>query len=80
MTYLQVRCKADLLASPEKPFRGIILIPLVPVSIIHGELVVEVVVSFSHRDHGSKDAILGCQFIIIWLLAKPVTQGIHAES
>ena len=80
MTYLQMRCKPDLLAGPEEPFCGIVLIPLVAVSVIHRELVVEVMVSFSHRDHGGNNAILGCQFIIIWLLAKPVTQRIHAES
>ena len=59
-TYFQVGCKANLLAHPDEPLAGIVLIPFVTISVIRRELVVEVMVSFSHRDHGGECAVPGC--------------------
>ena len=47
--YLQVRSKSKLLADPNEPLSGVILVPLDRVPVVHGELVVEVMVAFPNR-------------------------------
>jgi len=47
---LQMTGKSDLLASPDKPFGRIVLVPFDGISVVHGELMMEVVVAFANGD------------------------------
>jgi hypothetical protein len=71
--------ESKLLARPKEPLGRIVLIPLVTIAIIHRELVVEVVISLSHCDERRDHAIFRSEFVVIWLVTKPVTQGVDAE-
>lgn len=70
----------DLLATPDEPFRRIILVPFDCISIVHRELVVEVMISFSDRNEGGDKMISRCMFIVEWGFSKPMGERIHAES
>ena len=47
-TYLQVAGKTELLAYPDEPLRGVVLVPFDGIAVVHRELVVEVVVTFTN--------------------------------
>lgn len=48
--YLEVRSKSKLLADPDEPLSGVILVPPDRVSVVHGELMVEVVITLPDGD------------------------------
>ena len=54
--------------------------PLVPIAVIHRELVVEVVVTFAHGDECRKWVISWCMLVIVWFLSYPMAQRIDAKS
>jgi len=70
---LEMCGESKLFARPKEPLGRIVLIPLVTIAIIHRELVVEVVISLSHRDDRRNHVILRSVFVVIWLVTKPVT-------
>lgn len=76
----QVVCQTELLPSPDHPFGWVILMPFDRVTIIGGELVVEVVVTFTHRDQSSEDVVTRRVAVIEGLISQIMGQGVHAEG
>lgn len=64
--------KADLLAGPNKPLGGIILIPLDRIPVVHGKLVVEVVVTFANGDKRSDHMVTRSMLVIKRCFSKPM--------
>lgn len=56
---LEVVGEAESLPDPDGPLGGIVLVPLDGISVIGGELVVEVVVSLTEGNEGGDDVITG---------------------
>lgn len=54
--------------------------PLDGVAVVGGELVVEVVVSFSEGDESGDNVITGGVAVVEWLVAEPVGKGVNAEG
>ena len=78
--HLEVAGKSNLLASPDEPLGGVILVPLDSVAIVHGELVMEVVVAFSNGDESSGEMIAGCVLVIEGSLSEPVSERVNTEG
>ena len=60
----QVGSEADFLASPDEPLGRIILVPSDGIAVIHRELVVKVVVTFTNSDKCRDEMVTGCMFIV----------------
>ena len=73
-------CKSSLRHAPDEPFSRVILIPSDRITVIHRELMVEVVVSFANSDQSSDKMILWSMLIIEGGLTEPVSKGVDAES
>ena len=67
-----MRRKADLLAYPDEPFCGIVLIPSDGITVVHGKLVMEIVVTFANGDESSHKMVLGRMLIIERRVSKPM--------
>jgi hypothetical protein len=67
-------CNTKLLARPNEPLRRVILIPLDGITIVHRELVVEVVVSFTNCDEGSDEMVARTVFVIEWCFTQPMSK------
>lgn len=65
--------QSHLSADPDEPLRGVILIPLDGVSVVHGELVMEIVVTFANSDKGSDKVVLGRVLVIEGGLTEPMS-------
>ena len=65
---------------PDAPLCGIVLEPFDGVSVVAGELVVEVVVAFSESDQGGEDVVSWGVPVIERLVAEPMGQGVDAEG
>lgn len=79
MAYLEVRSKSELLANPNEPLSGIVLIPSNRIPVVHRELVMEVVIALSNSDKGSNQVIARSVFIIKRRLAQPVSKRVDTE-
>ena len=77
---LQVACEAELLHNPDEPLGRVILVPLDGVTVVHGELVVEVVVSLANSDQSSDEVVLWRVLVVERTLTEPVREGVHAEG
>lgn len=77
---LEVVGEAELLAGPDDPLGGVVLVPLDGVAVVRGELVVEVVVALTEGDEGSEDVVAGRVAVIEGLVAEPVGQGVDTEG
>lgn len=77
---LQVVREAELLPRPDHPLCGVVLVPLDGVTVIRGELVVEVVVALSERDKSRDDMIARRVSVVEGLVTEPVGQGVDAEG
>lgn len=73
-TDLQLGGQTKFLHSPDEPLGRVVLVPFDGVSVVHGELVVEIVITLSDGDKGSDHMVAGCMFIIERSLAKPVSE------
>ena len=62
--YFQVRSEADFLAGPDEPLGRIILVPSDGIAIIHRELVMKVVVTFTNGNECSDEMVTWCMFIV----------------
>ena len=60
--------------------RRTILVPLDRVSVIHRELVVEVVVSLSDGDESRDEVILGSVLVVVGSLSNPVSERVDTEG
>ena len=72
--------KAELLHNPDEPLGRVILVPLDGVTVVHGELVVEVVVTFTDSDESSDHVVARSVLVIEGSLAEPVSERVDAES
>ena len=72
--------QTKLLHSPDEPLGRVVLVPFDSVSVVHRELVVEVVVTLSDGDEGGDHVIARCVLIIERSLAEPVSEGIDTEG
>lgn len=76
---LEVVGEAELLPDPDGPLGRIILVPLDGISVVGGELVVEVVVSLSESDKGGEDVVTGRVSVVERLVTEPVGDRVDAE-
>lgn len=71
---LEIICETELLPDPDGPLCGIILVPLNGVSVVGGELVVEVVISFTQGDQSSDDVVARRVAVVKGLVSEPMGQ------
>ena len=56
------------------------MVPLDSVSVVHWELVVEIVVTLSDGDEGGDHVIAGCMLVVKRSLTEPVSQRVDTEG
>lgn len=78
-TYLEVACQANLLACPYEPLGRVVLIPLDGIAVVHGELVVEIVISFTNGNEGSDEVVARAVLVIERCFTEPVSERVNAE-
>ena len=71
--------KAELRADPDEPLCRVVLVPLDRVAVVHGELVVEVVVTFTNGDESSDKMVTGSVLVIKSAFAEPVSKRVDAK-
>ena len=76
---LQVRREPEFLAGGDKPLGRVVLVPLDGVAVVHGELVVEVVVTLADGDEGGDHVVAGSVLVIEGSLAEPMGKGVDTE-
>lgn len=79
VSYLQMVSKPNLMAQPNQPLGGIVLVPLDCVTIIHGELMMEIVIAFSECYEGSQQVISRRVLVIVRRVANPMGNGIDTR-
>lgn len=79
-TNLQLGGQTKLLHSPDEPLGRIVLVPFDSISIVHRELVMEVMITLSDGDEGGDHMISGCVLVIERSLAKPVSERIDTKG
>jgi len=79
-TDLQLVGQTELFHRPDEPFGRVVLVPLDGVSIVHWELVVEIVVTLSDGNEGGDHVIAGRMLVVERSLAEPVSEGIDTEG
>ena len=57
-------CETSHTAEGDEPFGRIVLVPQEGVAVVHWELMVEVVVSLTHRDDCRDKVVAGCMYIV----------------
>ena len=77
---LEVAGETEFRADPDEPLRRVVLVPLDGVTVVHGELVVEVVVALANRAERSYDVVAGSVLIVERSLTEPVRERVHAEG
>jgi hypothetical protein len=73
-------CKPHFLTSIDKPLRGIVLIPFDSITVVHRELVVEIVVTFADGDECGGKVVARRMLVVEWRFAKPVCKRVDAEG
>ena len=68
------------MAYPNEPLCRVILIPFDGIPVIHWELMVEVVVTFTDSDESSDHVVARSVLVIERSLAEPVSERVDAES
>lgn len=74
--FLQMCRKTCVRAKCNKPFCWIELVPLDGVTIIHGKLVMEVVITFAQSKKRSHDVIAWSMFVIVGRFPEPMSDGV----
>jgi hypothetical protein len=74
-----VGSQPELLTCPNEPLRRVILVPFDGVSVIHGELMVEIVVALPNRRQRGYEMVARCVLVIKRGLSKPVRKRVDAE-
>lgn len=77
---LEVIGEAEHLPEVDGPLGRVILPPLNGVSVVGGELVVEVVVTLTESNESSDEVITGRVAVVKRLVTEPVSQGVDTES
>jgi hypothetical protein len=65
-------CQSNALTDPDEPLGRIILVPLDSIPVVHGELVVEVMVTLANGNKSGDDVVTGGMLVIEWRLSKPM--------
>jgi hypothetical protein len=78
--YLEMTCKPYFLTSVDKPLCGIVLIPFDSITVVHRELVVEIVVTFTDSDECSGKVVARGMLVVEWRFAKPVCKRVDAKG
>lgn len=77
---LEVVGEAHLLPGPDGPLGRVVLPPFDSVTVVRGELVVEVVVALAEGHESGDDVITGRVAVVERLVTEPVSQGVDAEG
>jgi len=72
LPYLEVACQSNVLTDPDEPLGRVVLVPFNGVPVIHGELVMEVVVTLANGNKSSDDVVTGSMLVIKRRLSKPM--------
>ena len=75
----EVASQSKLGTNPNEPLRGVILVPLDGIPIVHGELMMEVVVALTDGDECSDEVIPGSVFVVERCLTEPMSERVDAE-
>ena len=76
---LEVAGESELLHGPNEPLGRVILVPLDSVTVVHGELMVEVVIAFADGDERGDHVVAGSVLVVEGTLAEPVSEGVDTE-
>lgn len=72
--------QADLLAAPNEPLGGIILVPLDGITVIHRELMMEIMIPLADGNERSKEMVAWCMLVVEWRRSKPVSDGVDTKG
>ena len=72
-------CQTEPLHGDDEPFRGVVLVPLDRVPVVHGELMMEVVVAFSDGDESGKEVVARGVLVVKGRITEGVREGVDAE-
>lgn len=72
--------QSQLATTPNEPLRRVVLVPLDRISIIHGELMMEIMITFSDGDQGRNKMILGTVLVVEWRIPEIMRKRIDAEG
>lgn len=78
--YLEVVYLSEKLQEPYRPLGGVETVPLVPVSVIHGELVVEVLVPLAHGYEAQQVVVSVRLGVVVGSGADGVAYGVDGED
>ena len=77
---LQMAGETELGADPDEPLRRVVLVPLDRVTVVHRELVVEVVVTLANGDECRDHMVARCVLVIEGGLTEPVRERVDAKG
>jgi len=77
---LEVRGEAKVRHGKDEPLGRVVLVPLDGVPVVLGELVVEVVVTFTDRDEGSHKVITRRVLVVKGSVTEPMSERVDAEG
>lgn len=77
---LQVASKTEKGARSDEPLRRVVLVPLDGIPVVHRELVMKIVVTFTDSDEGSDDMIAGRVLVVKGSVTEPMRERVHTES
>jgi len=77
---LQVISKAKLAPKPNAPLGRVVLVPLNGVTVVRGELVVEIMVALAESDQGGNNMVSGTVAVVERLVTEPVGKRVDAEG
>lgn len=66
-------------ADRDEPLGGVVLVPLNGVTVVHGELVVEVVVALTNRSERGDEVVTRGVLVVERCVTKPMCERVHAE-
>ncbi len=76
----QVERKAKLLPHPDRPFRRVVLPKFDGVTVVGGELMMEVVVALTESDESGDHMVTRRVAVVEWLITEPVSQRVDAKG
>lgn len=77
---LQVCRKTEERSNSDEPLSRVILIPPDRVTVVHGELMVEVVVTFANGGQSGDEVVTGRVLVVEGGVTEPVRERVHAEG
>lgn len=77
---LQVAGKSEQGVYGNEPLGRVVLVPLDRIPVVHGELVMEVVVTFTDGNERGDNMVAGRVLVVKWSVTEIMRKGVHAES